>query len=90
MKSLRRVTNHFSLARQLWSLLLCRDGGGDHNFSKISIQICLRYLFLQLDLDCLIAIRTCPTQSWVNPDERVMYILNYALQHCALEREKNG
>ena len=31
---------------------------------------------------------TCPTQSWVNPVERVMCILNYTLQHCALEQEK--
>ena len=66
-------------------LLLCRDGVGDHNFLKISIQISLIYLSLQLDLDYLIAICTSPAQSWVNPDERVMYILNYRLQHCALE-----
>ena len=32
--------------------------------------------------------RTCPTQSWVNPAEIVMCILNYVLQHCTLEREK--
>ena len=34
--------------------------------------------------------RTCPTQIWVNPDERVMFILNYTLQHCALAQEKMG
>ena len=35
----------------------------------------------------LIAVRTCPTQSWVNPAERCMYLLNLALQNTALERE---
>ena len=61
--------------------LLCRDGGADHNVSKISIQISLICLFLQLDLDYLITMCTCPTQSWVYPAERVMFILNYALQN---------
>ena len=68
--------------------LLCRDGGADHNVSKISTQISLICLFLQLDLDYLIAMCTCPTQSWVNPAERVMYILNYALQHCENHENK--
>ena len=63
-------------------LLLCTDGGSNHNVTKISIQISLIWLFFQLDLDYLIAIRTYLTQSWVNPAERVMCILNYALQHC--------
>ena len=66
-------------------LLLFTDGGGYDNVLKISVQISLICLFLQLDLDYLIAMHTCPTQSWVNPAERVMCILNYALQHCALE-----
>ena len=35
----------------------------------------------------LVAVRTCPTQSWVNPAERCMSILNLALQNVALERE---
>ena len=26
-------------------------------------------------------------QSWVNPAERVMSVLNIAIQNCALERE---
>ena len=52
-------------------LLVCTDGGGD--------QISLICLFLQLGLDYLIAMRTCRTQGWVNPAERVMCILNYAL-----------
>ena len=69
-------------------LLLCTGGDGEHNVSKISVQISLICLFLRLDLDYLIAMRKWPTQIWVNPAERVMCILNYALQHCALEWAK--
>ena len=35
----------------------------------------------------LIAVRTSPYQSWVNPAERVMSILNLALQNVSLERQ---
>ena len=66
--------------------MLYSDGGGDHNITFSSTQVSLICLFLQLDLDMLIALRCCPTQSWVNPAERIMSILNIALQNCALER----
>ena len=55
--------------------------------THVSVQLSLLCLFLELDLDLLIAVRTCPTQSWVNPAERCMYLLNLALQNTALERE---
>ena len=69
-------------------LLLVTDGGGDHNVTHASVQASLVALFIDLDLDFLCAMRTCPTQSWTNLAERVMSILNIALQHCALERDK--
>ena len=68
-------------------LLLVTDGGGDHNVTHGSVQASLVALFIHRDLDFLCAMRTCPTQSWTNLAERVMSILNIALQHCALERE---
>ena len=68
-------------------LLLYTDGGGDYNVTHASVQISLLCLFLELDLDMLVAVRTCPTQSWVNPAERCMSILNLAIQNVALERE---
>ena len=43
---------------------------------------------MQLDLDMLIAIRTAPNHSWINPAERCMSILNLALQHAALSRNE--
>ena len=68
-------------------MLLVTNGGGDHNVSHASVQVALICLFFYLDLDMLVAMRTCPTQSWTNIAERVMSILNIALQHCATERE---
>ena len=67
-------------------LLLYTDGGGDHNVTNASVQISLLCLFLELDLDMLIVVRACPTQSWINPTECCMYILNLVLQNDALER----
>ena len=68
-------------------LLLFRDGGGDHNFTHISTQISLIWLFLQVDVDMMIALRCCPIQSWMNPAKRVMLLLNLALQNWALEKD---
>ena len=68
-------------------LLVVTDSGGDHNVSHASVQVALICIFLHLDLDIPVAMRTCPTQSWTNVAERVMSALNIALQHCATERD---
>ncbi|CAC5355459.1 unnamed protein product [Mytilus coruscus] len=57
-------------------LCLMTDGGPDHR------------LFIALDLDMLIAVRTAPNHSWMNPGELCMSILNLSLQHCALSRKE--
>ena len=67
-------------------LLLLSDGGPDHRLSYGSVQVALLALFLRLNLDMLVAVRTCPYQSWTNPAERVMSVLNLALQNVSLER----
>jgi hypothetical protein len=69
-------------------LILFTDGGPDHRPTFETVKLSLLSLFIQLDLDMLIALRTAPYNSWVNLAERVMPILNLALQHCALERDK--
>ncbi|XP_045159314.2 uncharacterized protein LOC123524857 [Mercenaria mercenaria] len=69
-------------------LCMMTDGGPDHRVTYESVKASLVQLLMQLDLDMLIAIRTAPNQSWVNPAERCMSILNLALQHVALSREK--
>jgi phosphoribosylanthranilate isomerase len=44
-------------------------------------------VFLNLDLDFLCAVRTPPQHSWKNPVERIMSILNLALQGVGVMRE---
>ena len=69
-------------------LLVLSDGGPDHRLSYGSVQVSLLALLFRLNLDMLIAVRTCPYQSWTNPAERVMSILNLALQNISLERKE--
>ncbi|KAK3095270.1 hypothetical protein FSP39_012504 [Pinctada imbricata] len=69
-------------------LCLMTDGGPDHRLTYETVKASLVLLFMQADLDMLIAIRTAPNQSWINPAERCMSILNLALQHCALARDE--
>ena len=75
-------TDEISLDMQI--LLIYLDGGADHNSTNTS----LISLFLQLELNMLVALRYCLTQNWVKPPERLMSLLNLALQNCALERTK--
>ena len=61
-------------------LLLYTDGGPDHRPTFISAQLALISLFLELDLNFLCTVRTPPYNCWKNPVERVMSVLNIALQ----------
>ncbi len=45
-------------------------------------------VFWELNLDTIIVMRTEPTQSWGNPVERVMPVLNLGLQGVALARDE--
>jgi hypothetical protein len=46
--------------------------------------------FIMSGSDSLIVARTTPTQSWTNPAERLMSVLNLALSNCALSRKAMG
>jgi hypothetical protein len=70
------------------ALILFTDGGPDHNNKHMSVRLGLLALFLELDLDTMVVMRTAPTQSWSNPVERVMSVLNLGLQGVALAREE--
>ena len=63
------------------------DGGLDHNCKHTSVRLGLLALFLELDLDMMVVMRTALTQSWANPVERGMSVLNLGLQGVALSRE---
>lgn len=70
-------------------LMLFSDGGPDHRLTYHSVKLSLIVLFRNLDLDILIAGRTAPGHSWLNPVERIMSTLNLAFQNAALARSES-
>jgi hypothetical protein len=69
-------------------LIMVSDGGPDHRVTFGSVKMAFIALFRALHLDMLVAIRTCPYQSWRNMAERVMSVLNLALQNVSLSRNQ--
>ena len=69
-------------------LFIYSDGGPDHRLTYVSVQLSLIALFLNLNLDFLVACRTAPNHSWKNPVERIMSLLNIGLQCVGLMRVK--
>ena len=68
--------------------VIVTDGGPDHRLTYVSVKFSYLALFLYLNLDMLVAVRTCPYQSWTNLAERVMSTLNLALQNVSLARSR--
>lgn len=64
------------------------DGGTDQRNNLESVKCANICVFKELNLDMLVHARCAPGHSWTNPAERVMSILNLALQNCSLERCK--
>ena len=73
-----------------YGLFLYSDGGPDHRLTYVSVQLSLIALFLNFDLDILIACRTAPSHSWANPVERIMSIINLGLQCIGIMRTRMG
>ena len=69
-------------------MVLVSDGGPDHRVTFGSVQVANLCMFVALDLDMLVCVRTCPYQSWQNIAGRVMSTLNFALQNVSLARSK--
>jgi len=69
-------------------LMLYTDGGPDHKNTFLRVQLSLIAMFIALDLDYLVAVRTPPGHSWKNPVERIMSILNLGMQCVGLMRQK--
>ena len=70
-------------------LLSYTDGGPDYRVMSchvmyVSTQLPLIALFLNLDLNLLCAAQTAPNQSWRNPVERMMSIIDLGLQSVGL------
>ncbi len=69
-------------------LVLFSDGGADHNITFLFVQYVLLALFKIGDFDILNVGRCAPHQSYINPAERCMSLLNIGLQRLALQRDK--
>ena len=54
----------------------------------MSVRLGLLDLFLELDLDTMVVMRKASSQSWGNPVERVMSVLNLGIQGVALARKE--
>jgi hypothetical protein len=68
--------------------LIFSDGGPDHRVTYPSVKLSLISMFLLDNCDYVLAMRTAPHQSYRNWVERIMSILNLALQTIAIERQK--
>lgn len=64
------------------------DGGPDHRPTFASVQLASILEFIALDLDMVIACRCAPHQSYNNPAERMMSLLNLGLQNVSLTRKE--
>nr|XP_022306505.1 uncharacterized protein LOC111112916 isoform X2 [Crassostrea virginica] len=71
-------------------LCMYSDGGPDHRVTYLSVQLSIICLFLSGNYDMIIAARTPPMGSWKNPPERIMSILNLALQAVGLIRKETS
>ena len=77
---------HFDEVPQL--MLFYHDGGPDHRLTYYSVIISYICVFRWLNLDYLVAVQTAPNNSWLNPCERLMSILNLGLQCVSTTRQK--
>ena len=64
-------------------LITHSDGGPDHRLTYHSVQLPLIAVFVNLDLNMLIAARTAPGRGWGNPVKRLISLLNLAYQKVA-------
>ena len=54
----------------------------------LSVKLALIALFRELKLDLHITLRTAPSNSWANPVERIISIVNIRLQDVGIMRRK--
>jgi len=66
------------------ALVIYTDGGPPHYCKHTSERLDILSLFMELDLDTMVVMRTALTQSWENRVERVLYVLNIGLQGVAI------
>jgi hypothetical protein len=60
--------------------------GTYRNYKHLIVQTALLAMFLLGGMDTMIVLRAAPQQSWTNPTERAILVLNLGLQGCSLAR----
>ena len=68
-----------------WLLLETTDGGSDHKNATLTNRCATAAVVDFFDMGCAILFRNAPSGNWANPVERIMSILNIALQNCLYE-----
>lgn len=64
------------------------DGGGDHRPTFVSVQLGFLSLCMKYNLSYIVAGRCAPCQSYIDPIERVMSVLNLGLQSVGVMRQE--
>ena len=64
------------------------DRGPSHNVRHGQTQLASISTFQRHNLDMVVGINTCPGNSWANPTQRIMSVLNLALSGVSLSREE--
>lgn len=64
------------------------DGGPDHNVSLVQVILSYVAIFLETKKDLVVAVRTPPNFSVINPAERLMSTLNVGLMGVSVAREE--
>ena len=71
-------------------LAVYSDVGGDHRVTFLSVQLGLIALFIRHKLLYLVAGRCAPCQSYMDPVERVMSLLNLGSQCVGVMKQEMG
>ena len=82
------IKKHGSKANIPPIIILYTDGGPEHRTNFLSVKIAASFLFLSLNPDMLLHLRTAPGHSYRNPPERVNCILNLGLYGMGVMRSK--
>ena len=71
-------------------LIMYTDGGPEHRSNFLSVKIALIALQRFLDLDQILAARTAPGHSFINPAEKINCVLNLALYGIGCMRHRSS
>lgn len=69
-------------------LVVFSDGEGDQRFTFVSVQLGILSLVIKYKLSYIVAGRCAPCQSYIDPVERVISVLNLGLQSVGVMRQE--